>query len=97
MKRMLSPKNALSLVFSLGLVAMLGAGIYGLQSENPAVAAESASVAEKPLGHMVFFTLKEKTPEGARNSSSSARLIWSIIRARSIFRWEPWRRTSIAR
>ncbi len=30
--------------------------------ENRAVAADSAS-AEKPMGHMVFFTLKERTPE----------------------------------
>ncbi len=46
------------------LLVSLSAGYYFLALENPAVAADSSTSAEHQLAHMVFFTLKDRTPEG---------------------------------
>jgi hypothetical protein len=54
-------KKNLACLVCLSFAAAVAATYY--QSEKPAVAAESSSVADKQLGHMVFFTLKERSPE----------------------------------
>ena len=55
-------KKAAACILTLGLLASLASYCFVL-GEKPAVAAEKTPSAEKQLGHMVFFTLKERTPE----------------------------------
>jgi hypothetical protein len=62
-------KRNLSLFVCLSLLAAMVGGLYTFRMEKPAVAAEIGDVIhanERPMGHMVFFTLKERTPEHRR-------------------------------
>jgi hypothetical protein len=58
-------KRTAACVLTLSLLASLATYTF-VAGEKNAVAAENAPSAEKQLGHMVFFTLKDRTPEAQK-------------------------------
>ena len=55
-------KKSTAYALAGAMLLSLSLGYFLSSSEKPAVAADSAS-SEHQLGHMVFFTLKDRTPE----------------------------------
>ena len=47
----------LSLTFAIGLTAL------AIHRASPTAPASASTVVDKPMAHMVFFTLKDRTPE----------------------------------